>query len=169
MSLSLCFSDILHQAAQNSKLTIIFLSTLNMYSIAFWIPNFCCKVNHLLLSKPRVFFFAFNFSSLAIPSLFVCVCVCVYLVYMCFCVCLVFSSCLGWASWILSVISFNQFSPTQPFSLQIFYFVLFFWTPITWILELLTISCISLLHLFNSLSRLVLHLFYSLLICLWIH
>ena len=103
------------------------------------------------------------------PLSVVCVCVCVYLVYMCFCVCLVFSSCLGWASWILSVISFNQFSPTQPFSLQIFYFVLFFWTPITWILELLTISCISLLHLFNSLSRLVLHLFYSLLICLWIH
>lgn len=95
--------------------------------------------------------------------------VCVYLVYVYFCVCLVFLSCLGWASWILSMISFNQFSQTQPFSLQIFYFVLFFWTLITCILELLTISCFSLLQLFQFFMSSVLHLFYSLLICLWIH
>lgn len=96
------------------------------------------------------FFFAFDFSSLAIPSLSV-LCVCVCILYLCVFVCVL---CFHpvWdelASWILSVISFSQFSPTQPFSLQIFSFVLFFWTPITWILELLTISCISLLHLFQ--------------------
>lgn len=78
-------------------------------------------------------------------------CVCVCILYLCVFVCVL---CFHpvWdelASWILSVISFSQFSPTQPFSLQIFSFVLFFWTPITWILELLTISCISLLHLFQ--------------------
>lgn len=95
------------------------------------------------------FFFCLWFQQFGYSLSLCFVCVCVYLVYTCFCVCLLFSSCLGWTSWILSVISFNQFLTTQPFSLQISYFVLFFWTPITWILELLTISCISLLHLFQ--------------------
>lgn len=35
-----------YQAVQNSKLTGIFVSTLNMNSVAFWISNFCCKVKH---------------------------------------------------------------------------------------------------------------------------